>query len=476
MTFLHGVETFELAAGPRPIQQVRSAVIGLVGTAAVHHATSPATLNEAELVLSDRDNAQFGPAIDGYTIPAALKAIQDQGYGTVLVVNVFDPTVHKTDVAEADLDIVAGVITLTNDDVISAVVKVAGGTGDPLIEGTDYSIDRVAGTITVLAGGALAAAVEANVAYTYADPSAVDSADIIGTTTEGVRSGAQAWLDCASRFGFGPKILIAPGFSSSEAVVAALQVLAQAAKLRAVALADVAVGSTLTEVLEGRAPDGEIDLTASDQRVFYCYPGVKVYDAATDSTKVDAFSSRLAGVIARTDSTRGYWHSPSNKQILGVTGIETPLTAAVNDTACEVNQLNAAGVVTIFTGYGAGVRVWGNRSSAFPSSSDIRTFMAVRRTVDVVDESIELAALEFLDGPITQVLIDAILASVNEFLRTLVTRGALAPGSRVEYFPEDNPPSEIAAGHVTFTKTFCPPPPLERLTYKSMLDTTLLGS
>lgn len=476
MTFLHGVETFELTKGPRPIQQVRSAVIGLVGTAPVHHADDPADLNVAALVLSDRDNEQFGPHIDGYTIPAALKAIQDQGYGTVLVVNVFDPATHKSDVAAADLDIVAGIITLANADIISVVVKVEGGGGDPLVEGVDYSINRITGIITVLPGGALASASKANVAYVYADPSAVDSADIIGTETEGVRSGAQAWLDCASRFGFGPKVLIAPGFSSSETVVAALQVLAQEAKLRAVALADVAVGATFDEVLEGRAPEGDLDLTASDQRVFYCYPHCKVYDAASDSTVLGPFSSRLAGVIAKVDSERGYWHSPSNKQILGVTGIEVPLTAAVNDENCEVNQLNAAGVVTIFTGYGAGVRVWGNRSSAFPASSDIRTFMAVRRTIDMVDESIELAALEFLDGPVTQVLIDAILASVNEFLRTLVTRGALAPGSRCEYFPEDNPPSELAAGHVTFTKTFCPPPPLERLTYKSMLDTTLLGS
>ena len=70
----------------------------------------------------------------------------------------------------------------------------------------------------------------------------------------------------------------------------------------------------------------------------------------------------------------------------------------------------------------------------------------------------------------------AILADVNAFLRILVTRGALVAGSRLEYFAEDNTAAELAAGHITFTKTFCPPPPLERLTYKSVLDTTLLGS
>ena len=94
----------------------------------------------------------------------------------------------------------------------------------------------------------------------------------------------------------------------------------------------------------------------------------------------------------------------------------------------------------------------------------------------MVDEAIELAALEYLDGPVSDVLIQAILDDVNAFLRILVTRGALEAGSRLEYFAEDNTPAELAAGHLTFTKTFCPPPPLERLTYKSVLDTTLLGS
>ena len=32
-SFLHGVEVIEIDTGPRPIQTVRSAVIGLIGTA-----------------------------------------------------------------------------------------------------------------------------------------------------------------------------------------------------------------------------------------------------------------------------------------------------------------------------------------------------------------------------------------------------------------------------------------------------------
>lgn len=467
--FLHGVETFELLVGPRPIQQVRSAVIAIVGTAPVHHVAEPPELGRPVLVASDRDNARLGPRLSGYTIPDALVDVQDQGAGLIVAVNVFDPEEHNTPVAADDLDVVDGAIQLDHPDIISVIVKET--SEDPaLVEGTDYEIDRVTGLITIVPGGALASSEAANVSYVYGDPSAVTDDDIIGALDEaGVRVGAQALLDVQSLFGFGPKILISPGYSSEATVRAALQVLAQNTKLRAVVLADAPVGATRDEVLAARGTEGEFDLQASDERVNYCYPHLKVGD------RLSPLSSRLAGVIARTDAQLGYWHSPSNKPILGVTGVEAHLTASISDPTCDVNLLNAAGIMTVFTGHGLGIRTWGNRSSAFPGSSSITTFLAVRRTLDVIDESIERATLAHLDGPIGPVLIEAILADVNAFLRLLMQRGAVVAGSRVEYFPEDNPPVQLAAGHIVFTRTVCPPPPAERITHKQLVDTTLLA-
>lgn len=468
--FLHGVETFELLAGPRPIQQVRSAVIAIVGTAPVHHVADPPALGRPVLVASDRDNVQLGPRLSGYTLPDALVDVQDQGAGLIVAVNVFDPAEHNTPVAAADYDVADGGVTLPHGDLISVTVRDEGDEAPDRVEGTDYTVDRVTGEIAILEGGALESAARVSVAYVRADPSQVTDEDIIGTINEaGVRSGAQALLDVQSLFGFAPKILIAPGYSSEATVRAALQVLAQSTKLRAVVLADAPVAATRDEVLAARGPGGDFDLQASDERVYYCYPHLKVGD------RLSPLASRLAGVIARTDAERGYWHSPSNKPILGVTGVEAHLTASISDPTCDVNLLNAAGVGTVFTGHGLGIRTWGNRSSAFPGSSDVTTFLSVRRTIDVVDESIERFTLAHLDGPIGPVLIEAVLADVNDFLRTLMQRGALVAGSRVEYFAEDNPPSQLANGHIVFTKTVCPPPPAERITYKSVIDTTLLS-
>jgi hypothetical protein len=471
MTFLHGVETISLKKGPRLIQTVRTAVIGIIGTAPIHTVTTlPAIeLNKAELVLSDRDAARFGSAdIEGYTLPKAIKAIQDQGAGTVFGINVFDPTLaaHRTTVASAVRNITNGEVQLPAVDLLSVTVTTAADAA--CVAGTDYTVDLLAGLITVLAGGNLAAAATCKVGYVKANPAGVLAADIIGTVTAGVRSGAQALLDCASRFGFGPKIIIAPGFTD-ETVVAALVVLAQKTKLRAIALADVPVGTSLPDVLTGRAPAGTVDLTASDKRLTWCWPQVKV-----TATEIGSYAARLAGVIAATDAEIGYWRSPSNRSILGIVGLELPVQASVNDPNSEANTVNAAGVTTIFSGYGISPRVWGNRSAGFPAETSIDTFTACLRVIDVVEESVELATLAYMDGPVGDVLITAVLDDVNAFMRTLISRGALMPGSRIEYFDEDNTTEELAAGHIVFTYTFAPPPPAERITYKSVVDTTLL--
>ena len=92
--FLHGVETIEIDKGPRPIRTVKSAVVGLIGTAPIGDISTPT------IVLSDKQAAQFGPQLTGFSIPQALDAIFDQGAGTVIVINVLDPATHKTAVAD----------------------------------------------------------------------------------------------------------------------------------------------------------------------------------------------------------------------------------------------------------------------------------------------------------------------------------------------------------------------------------------
>lgn len=478
MSFLHGVETIELPSANRPVRGVKTAVIGLVGTAPIHMvASADRTINRNVLVLSDVDAVKyFGPTtLAGYTIPKALAAAFAQGVGTVVVVNVFDPATDATVVAAADLPIASGRIALTHGDLTALSVRAAGGAGSPLVEGTDYSVNRETGVITVLAGGALAAAVQANVGYSYGNPSAIVAADIIGTVdVSGARTGMQCWRDSFAQFGFSPKILEAPAYSTQASVVAALGVMAQASRCRAIYLCDAPVGTTVQEAIQGRGASGDINFNISDDRGYLLFPYLSVYNAVTNANELQPYSQFMAGVIAATDVERGFWVSPSNKVIEGIVGTEVPIHASLTDPTCEANALNAAGITTVFNSFGTGFRTWGNRSAAYPGSGDIKTFLVARRIADQVHESLELAMLDYLDEPVTDAVIKSVEQAGNEYVRTLQNRGALAAGSGVVFNTAKNPASELALGHMTFDIVQCPNPPAERITFESTVDITLL--
>ncbi len=403
-SYLHGVETIEIEKGARTIRTVKTAVVGLVGTAPIHNVDEEyKTINEPVLISSDVDAVKyFGNATDGFTIPQALDAIFDQGAGVVLVVNVFDPEKHNS---------------------VSDVTK----------------------------------------------------ADIIGSVdaNTGKRTGMQAFKDCYSLFGFFPKTIIAPVYCEDKAVVSEIQVICD--KIRAIGIVDAPVGTTVQDAIKGRGPQGTINFNTSSDRIVLCYPHLKVYDANSDSNVLEPYSQRLAGVIAAKDVDKGYHWSPSNTEIKGIIGVEKQLTSMINDPTSEVNTLNESGIVTVFNSYGTGYKTWGNRSAAYPTSTNVTNFINIRRTADILHESVEYSMLQFIDYPIDNGLIESITESVNSFIRTLIGRRALIDG-KCSYNADKNPVTEIANGHILFDIEFMPPVPAERITFESFIDIELLKS
>jgi len=106
--FLHGVETIEITKGARTITTVKTAVVGLVGTAPIEDVDEEyRTINEPVLILNETEAVKyFGNHKSGYTIPQALEAIFDQGAGIAIVINVYDPDKHETveDVTIGDIN------------------------------------------------------------------------------------------------------------------------------------------------------------------------------------------------------------------------------------------------------------------------------------------------------------------------------------------------------------------------------------
>lgn len=83
--------------------------------------------------------------------------------------------------------------------------------------------------------------------------------------------------------------------------------------------------------------------------------------------------------------------------------------------------------------------------------------------------------LQFMDFPIDNGLIDSICETVNQFIRTLIGRGALIDG-KCTFNADKNPTTELANGHLTFDIEFMPPTPAERITFESFINIELLKS
>lgn len=465
--YLHGVETIELNIGPRPISVVKSAVIGLVGVA------PKGPTQTLTLVQSQADAAQFGALVPGFSIPRALESIQKQGSGTILVINVFNESTNAVSVTDEVVTVEDGAFKLAHNALTALAITVKTSAGAALALGTDVTIDDF-GNGAIVPGGAVAEGDDIKVSYKWFDPTTVNAAQIIGAISgSNVRTGSKLFEESFQSFGFNPRLLIAPGHITANPI--ATEFIALANKYRGHAIIDAPIGKTPTEVIIGRGPAGLINFNTSSKRAILCYPHLKAYDPATDSNINVPYSSFMAGVIAATDNADGYWFSPSNREIKGIVGLERVITSAVNDASTEANLLNEKGIVTTFNSFGSGLRTWGNRSAAFPSSTAPSNFISVQRTADILHESVELAMLQFIDIPISNALIDSIRDSVNSFINVLIQRGAIIDGS-CTYDPSKNPSTVTGAGQLIFDVTFMPPTPAERITFESFIDINLLAS
>jgi phage tail sheath protein FI len=352
----------------------------------------------------------FGQDLPGYTVPAALRAIFAQGAGTVMVVNVFDPLLHRSGGLPGD----------------------AHG-GEP-------------------------------------DPSAVTAADVLsGVDGGGRRTGIGALRDCKSLFGFGPKQLICPVYTEFDGV--SQDLIAVASALRAVAWLDApAAIPAPADAIAARGGPGPMNTSSKDAAL--CYPHVKT-TAQSGETVLMGMSAFIAGAQAAKDLGVGFWHSASNTELKGVTGLARPIDADPLDPTCEANLLNAAGIVTVYNGFGTGFRTWGNRSAAFPASADPDNFICVHRTATIIEDSIAAFSIDYIDKPITQGLIDQLLLDVNAYLNSLIGMGAVSDGAKAWYDAAKNPAQSIADGRLRICYKFLPPAPLEHLTYDSYIDVTL---
>lgn len=484
--FMHGIEIVEIDDGIRPIQTVRSSIIGLVGTAPSSPAALAASLaigagngglvftaktagavsNQISIALTlpAQNNAVLAVTVSGSAITASL-ATNASGVATSTAAQI-KAAIEAFAAADALLAVTypiggngSGVVAA------SQAARLTGGADEPfplnvpvLIAGPRMaSLLGDLGTLRAAYYAAYAQGVGTMIVVRVAAglTPAATIANVAGSPS--AQSGAYALLTSETITGQVPRILAAPGFTSNaapaQAQPATLALIAVAQRLRAVVVAD-GPNTTEADALTERANYGT-------DRLYIVDPAVRVQDSVSDDIITRSASGYVAGLISATDATKGFWWSPSNRIVNGIVGTARPIDFGISDPETQANRLNERAVATIVRK--EGFRLWGNRTTA---TDPLWSFLPVRRTADMVYESIEAALLWAMDRPFSEQLLRDIQGSVQEYINSLKARGAIL-GGRVWVDPELNSAADLSAGKLTIDFDIEPPAPLEHLTFRA---------
>ena len=482
--FLHGVEIVEIDTGTRPIQTVRSSVIGVVGTAPEAEGATPAMavigneLMHTALMVSSTTAGAAGNGISVSVMKpeAATPApvVKEKGSRVEVMLAMDDNGTVTSTAADIMQAVNSGSKLITvkpygrsrgNGVFRAQKARLSGGASEPfpvnkpvLIAGSQLEAARLgsAGTLpqalTAIFGQAGAMVVVIRVEE--GEDSAATISNVVGGVDDsGQYTGVHALLGAECAVHVAPKVLIAPGFTGEAAVATALQPIAD--RLRAIALIE---GKDTTDADAISYRD-----TFGSKRLFLTDPGMMAWSTEENRDITVSNSAYIAGLIARIDNEHGFWWSPSNQLIYGITGLTRPIDFVLGDANSRANYLNENEVATVI--HQDGYRLWGNRTcSADPKWA----FINVVRTADILNDSLQREHLWAVDRCITRTYVTDVQEGVNAYIRSLIAQGALL-GGRCWPDPDLNSPTNLAAGKVYWNFDFTPPAPAEHLTFQSIL-------
>jgi phage tail sheath protein FI len=192
------------------------------------------------------------------------------------------------------------------------------------------------------------------------------------------------------------------------------------------------------------------------------WPWIEVMDPLTNTPTLIPPSGHMAGIWARTDSTRGVHKAPANEVVLGANGLGFQITQA------EQGALNQSGINCIRSFPGRGIRVWGARTL---SSDPEWRYLNVRRLFNYVSESIMQGTQWAVFEPNDQRLWTQLRIAASNFLTRTWRQGALFGASPSQAFyvkcdEETNPPDVVEAGQVVVEIGIAPVKPAEFVIFR----------
>jgi uncharacterized protein len=252
---------------------------------------------------------------------------------------------------------------------------------------------------------------------------APNSADFHTALQAGGGSAGVNLLDRVDLF----NLLVAPG-ETDAGVLGQLQQYARAH--RAFLIADAAEDATFTGLSTG--PAGDLTGDNAINAAFY-FPWVRAGDPRQEN-RLRTFppSGFVAGIYARTDTTRGVWKAPAgvDASLTGVSGVAVPLTDLENGT------LNVRGINVIRNFAVYGTVVWGART--LRGNDEIGSewkYVPIRRLALYLEESLYRGLKWVVFEPNDEPLWAQIRLNVGAFMHDLFRQGAFQGTSpRDAYF------------------------------------------
>jgi uncharacterized protein len=223
-----------------------------------------------------------------------------------------------------------------------------------------------------------------------------------------------------------------------------------------------AVGDVTGAFTAGQGFDSVLGTNSKNAALFF--PRLKQPNPLRDN-QVETFSAAgaVAGVMARTDSTRGVWKAPAglDATLIGVPELDVPLTDE------DIGQLNPLGVNCLRALPGAGRVVWGARTmqGADRLASEWK-YIPVRRTALFIEESLYRGTQWVVFEPNDEPLWAQIRLNVGTFMNNLFRQGAFQGTTpREAYFvkcgKETTTQADIDLGIVNIHVGFAPLKPAE---------------
>ena len=477
MPFKHGMYGEHSAYAGKKTTKSLGTIPVYIGTAPIHQNNAENAenydysnfINKPMIINSYTDaKAKLGVSDDfkKFTLMEAVYAHFLNGVNPIapiIVVNMANPSNRETDDSETTVVLsgLSGNKLGYIDDSAAVIETVELAT---LTKGTDYTLSYVDGKIkiNITKGGYSSGSVVA----TYKKINTSDTVITTSVFTEALNS-----LDiCEVVMGNIPTILVAPYYSKIKEyhdLMITKSVSKLADKWYSDVITDIKADSetnTIAKAITKKATDNYNSLVEK-----VCYPMAKY------NGKIYHLSTLAAVRMQITDTEAGGipYISPSNKSIFADAAVlEDGTQLFINETTANTANANGLTTVNIVRG---GLRLWGgcnanynyvNESNIDPehlqdASIRMKHYMLNKLQYDYIDN---------IDNPISRRDIDSILASVQQWLNSLVNEGKLLYAT-VEFIEDNNSVKDMVSGDFVFDVSSTNTPNAKSITFRTHYTT-----